>query len=288
MTRRRAERVARLRTTVARVDPASVEDRPLASGVLPGGPFDAEDVEEEGLLALPATIVEGPDADRFACATGGEAPRSRHLSVVAASPGRAVLGEEVDGDRPVRGLRQAKIESRVATLDHLVVADGQEWSCRSKAACSGQVDDGRPHASLGSEGVLDSRRARRDRGRGHLRQARGDQAGHNQPTGASSTAQVPTERFGERPAEIQACYAHDWPSRSLAPNVPILERSLKIQKARTGQPDGVMDRGRTESGCVRSSRGSSLPCSRGSGSRRGSSPSTAGARPRRSSTSERA
>ena len=186
---RRAARVAR------RVGPVTVEDQGLATGVAQGRPSDPEQAEVEGLVALVAPVIERLHADPGARTTWAEAPRARQLFVVTASPSAAVLGEEVDGDPPVAGLGQAQLEPRVVTFEHRVVVDGQSWTGRSKAACGGLVDDGRPQATHGDGGALDSHGCRRDRGRRQLRQAGGDgAAGYEQPTGASSTARVPATR----------------------------------------------------------------------------------------------
>jgi hypothetical protein len=200
-----------VRAAVARVRPATIEDRGLATGVLQDCASDLEHTEEEGLVAFPAAVVEGPHEDRFACGAGVEGPRTRQLPVVAAAASAAVLGEEANGDEPLAGLGQSQVEPRVATLDNLVVVDGQQWTGRSKAACRGQVGDGRPQASIGDRGVLGSHCCCRDRGRRQLRQARADETGHEQHTRALSAAQVLTRLVG-LPAEIQARYVHDWPS----------------------------------------------------------------------------
>ena len=72
---------------------------------------------------------------------------------------------------------------------------------------------------------------------------------------------------------------HDGLLDLMPPGGSILRRSVDDSKTHWGLPDGAMDQG------LRRSRGTSRRCSRGSGSRTGSSRGTAGARPRRSSTS---
>jgi hypothetical protein len=182
----------------------SVEDRGLAAGAGEGRPFDPEQTEEEGLVALVAAVVERPHENKLTRGTWGEAPRTHQLPVVTASTGGAILGEEAHLHHPVAGLGEAQVEFRVVTLKDLVVADGQSRKAHPKTAHRSSLVDGSRHASLGGGGGLGSHGCGGDRGRGQLRQARGDEAGYEQHTGASATAQVSAGRCGERPAEIQA------------------------------------------------------------------------------------
>ena len=168
VTRRRTERVTRrvaARVARLRVGPVAVEDRGPANGVAQGRCPDLEELEEEGLIALAAPVLERLHADRGAPATRAEGPRTCHLFVVTAAPSAAVLGEEVDGDPPGGGLGQAKLELGGVALEHRVVVHRQAWAGDDAAECGGCVGGGRSPADLADGGV---RGRRRERGRGQL------------------------------------------------------------------------------------------------------------------------